>query len=102
MDLVMESVIDLLKPYGFGQKDFKILEDLVKLAIFNSEEEIRKTARKAIEQKYQGLIAEGIVGDNQVMLVIKPKNSPPKIGYFFDAPKEYDGMPSVAHNFRIP
>lgn len=92
-------MINLRKALGEDSAVFEILEALVKAAIFDPAEEVRKTAINSIEKRYDGSVKEGFVTEGKVFVEIG-ENA--RVGYVCDAPKIYIGKPSCPHDFTIP
>ena len=86
---------------------FRILETLVQIALFDQNLKVRKTAIEKISKSYQGAIMGGYTRANKIFLTIQYDDFPPVLGYVGDAPKKYRGKiikqhPFVLRNFNTP
>lgn len=96
----MREVINLLEKFHGKIEEARELEGLVKIAMFETREDIRNRALFQIRSNYCNLFESFFIGDNQIFAISK-NEYPQEITYICDVPKNCDYYDIILKRFNL-
>ena len=96
----MYSVIDLeeiTKKFNIRFKGLDTLQNLLKGAMLDPDENIRADLAKTLNKKLNNSLQRAFIGDNYLLVTLQKPGLPQVTYAVCDLPKTYCGMPAKPH-----